>query len=83
MIESGSLTPGIDPAMFGLAPGSALRYEIPDPRLAAFVSDYHVLDSGGEAKRFRSGGMGTARLAGDTEYPDRNSHVGYPWRPSV
>jgi AraC-like DNA-binding protein len=47
MIESGSLTPGIDPAMFGLAPGSALRYEIPDPRLAAFVSDYHVLDSEG------------------------------------
>lgn len=45
MIESGSLTPGVDPARFGLPPHTALRYERPDPALERMIADYHVLDS--------------------------------------
>jgi AraC-like DNA-binding protein len=45
LIESGSHVPGVDPADFRLLPYTALRYEIPHPRLAPFVADYHVFDS--------------------------------------
>jgi len=45
MIASGSLTPGIDPADFALPPGTALRVERPDSRLADLVAGYAVLDS--------------------------------------
>lgn len=45
MIESGSLTPGVDPAAFGLPPGTALRYEQPAPALAPYILNYHVFDS--------------------------------------
>ena len=45
MIESGSHTPGIAAADFGLPAGTALRYERPDPALEALFPSYAVLDS--------------------------------------
>lgn len=45
MIESGSHTRGISAAAFGLPRGTALRYERPDPALAALFPSYAVLDS--------------------------------------
>lgn len=45
MIVSGSLTPGIDPARFGLPPYTAVRYERPDPALERMIADYHMFDS--------------------------------------
>lgn len=45
MIPSGSLIPGIDPARFGLPPGTAIRYERPAAGLDALVASYAVLDS--------------------------------------
>ena len=45
MIESGSLTPGIDSARFGLPPHTAVRYERPDPALERMIADYHMFDS--------------------------------------
>ena len=39
MIESGSHTPGIDPARFGLRPDTALRYERPAAALEGLVGD--------------------------------------------
>lgn len=45
MIESGSHTPGIDPARFGLRPDTALRYERPAPALEGLVGDYFAFDS--------------------------------------
>lgn len=45
MIESGSLTPGIDPARFGLPAHTAVRYERPDPALERMIADYHMFDS--------------------------------------
>lgn len=47
MIESGSHTPGIDPALFKLRPYTALRYERPDPVLEGLIGDYFVFDSEG------------------------------------
>lgn len=44
LIESGSHTPGVDVAAFGLTPNTAVRYEQPNPRLAGLLTDYHVLD---------------------------------------
>lgn len=45
MIESGTHTPGVSVESFGLPANTALRYEQPDPRLAGYLNDYHVLDS--------------------------------------
>jgi AraC-like DNA-binding protein len=45
MIESGSHTPGVRAADFRLPPGTALRYERPDPALAPFCPSYIVLAS--------------------------------------
>lgn len=45
MIVSGSLTPGIDPARFGLPEHTAVRYERPDPALERMIADYHMFDS--------------------------------------
>lgn len=45
MIESGSHTPGIDPARFLLRPDTALRYERPAPALEGLVGDYFAFDS--------------------------------------
>lgn len=45
MIESGTLVPGISAQDFQLPPGTALRYERPDPALAHLFSSYAVLDS--------------------------------------
>ncbi|MHA6721962.1 helix-turn-helix domain-containing protein [Sphingomonas sp. RS2018] len=45
MIESGSLTPGIDASMFALPAGTALRYERPDTALGPLLPGYAVLDS--------------------------------------
>lgn len=45
MIESGSLTPGIDPARFGLPEHTAVRYERPAPALERMIADYHMFDS--------------------------------------
>lgn len=45
MIPSGSLVPGIDPAAFGLPPGTALRYERPAEALRPLVPSYAILDS--------------------------------------
>lgn len=47
LIASGSLTPEVDPADFGLPPHTAVRWEVPDDRLRPFLSAYHVLDSDG------------------------------------
>lgn len=45
MIESGSLTPGVDPTSWGLPAGTALRYEAPAPALRPLFPSYAVLDS--------------------------------------
>jgi len=45
LIESGSLSSGVDPLHFDLPAGTALRYERPDPRLRALLPSYVVLDS--------------------------------------
>lgn len=47
MIESGTHTPGVSAADFRLPPHTALRFERPDPRLAPYITNYHVLDSEG------------------------------------
>lgn len=47
MIESGSHTPGVDPADFALHADTALRYERPDPALEGLIGDYFVFDSQG------------------------------------
>lgn len=47
MIESGTHTPGVSAADFRLPPNTALRFERPDPQLAGYISNYHVLDSEG------------------------------------
>lgn len=49
MIESGTHTSGVSAVDFGLPPDTALRIERPDPRLADYVTNYHVLDSEGPA----------------------------------
>ncbi|MBV8688213.1 MAG: AraC family transcriptional regulator [Alphaproteobacteria bacterium] len=51
MIESGSLTAGIDPGDFRLPPGTALRYERPAPELRDYLTSYAVLDSMVEGTR--------------------------------
>lgn len=45
LIESGSLSAGVNPLHFDLPAGTALRYERPDPRLRALLPSYVVLDS--------------------------------------
>ena len=45
MIESGTHTPGISAADFGLPPHTALRYEQPAPPLRRYLSSYLVLDT--------------------------------------
>ena len=45
MIESGSHTPGVSAADFGLPAGTAIRWERPDSRVAPFFPAYAVLDS--------------------------------------
>jgi len=45
MIESGTHTPGISAADFGLPPHTALRYERPAAALRPYVTSYFVLDS--------------------------------------
>ncbi|MXO73683.1 helix-turn-helix domain-containing protein [Altererythrobacter aerius] len=45
LIESGSHVHGVDPALFGLPPGTSMRFELPAGALAPCVSDYHVFDS--------------------------------------
>ncbi|MEG3123572.1 helix-turn-helix domain-containing protein [Sphingomonas sp. GB1N7] len=45
MIESGTHTPGISAADFGLPPHTALRYERPAPALRDHLTSYAVLDS--------------------------------------
>lgn len=45
MILSGSLTPGIDPNVWALPAGTALRYERPAEALRLLVPSYAVLDS--------------------------------------
>lgn len=47
MIESGTHTPGVSAADFHLPPNTALRFERPDPRLAGYITNYHVFDSEG------------------------------------
>jgi AraC-like DNA-binding protein len=45
MIESGSLTPGIDPADWRVPAGTALRYEMPDAALRRLLPSYAVLEA--------------------------------------
>ena len=45
MIESGSLTPGVSAADFGLPAGSAIRYELPAPALRELMPTYVAMDS--------------------------------------
>lgn len=45
LIQSGTHDPQVPIAAFDPPPNAALRFERPDPRLAALVTDYHVLDS--------------------------------------
>ena len=47
MIESGTHTPGIDPAWFQLHPSTAMRWERPHPSLEGLIADYFVFDSEG------------------------------------
>ena len=47
MIESGSHTPGIDPARFGLRSDCAMRWERPDRALEGLIGDYFAFDSEG------------------------------------
>lgn len=48
MITSGSHSTGIDPSVFDLPPNVAMRWELPDHRLAFYVGDYFVFDSEGQ-----------------------------------
>ena len=45
LIRSGSHTPGVSAATFGLPAGTAIRYEQPRHELAALLPSYAVLDS--------------------------------------
>ncbi|WP_066793828.1 hypothetical protein [Sphingomonas soli] len=45
MIESGTHAPDVPPAVFDGPPGTALRLERPDQRIADYVSEYYVHDS--------------------------------------
>lgn len=45
MIESGSSVVGVDPASWGLPPGTAFRLDLPAPDLRPFITDYHIQDS--------------------------------------
>ncbi|MES2337246.1 MAG: helix-turn-helix domain-containing protein [Pseudomonadota bacterium] len=45
MFESGSHTPGVSAADFGVPPGMALRYERPADAIARHVTSYVVMDS--------------------------------------
>ncbi|WP_375393138.1 helix-turn-helix domain-containing protein [uncultured Sphingomonas sp.] len=45
LIESGSLTPGIDPAAWRVPAGTALRYEVPDPVLRPLLPSYAVIEA--------------------------------------
>lgn len=45
MIETGSLTPGVDVNRFCLPAHTALRVEMPAPALRGLVTNYHVMDS--------------------------------------
>jgi AraC-like DNA-binding protein len=54
MIESGSSTPGVDPATFGLPAHTAVRYERPAAGLREAMISYHVLDSEREHQYGRS-----------------------------
>lgn len=47
MIVSGTHAPDVPDSVFEGPPGTALRYERPDPRVASYVTDYHLLDSEG------------------------------------
>lgn len=47
MIESGTCAPGVPACAFEGPPGTALRLERPDPRVADFVSEYYAQDSEG------------------------------------
>ncbi len=49
MIEGGTHAPGVPREAFDGPPGTALRLEHPDPRVADFVSEYYVHDSEGPA----------------------------------
>ena len=49
MIRSGSHTPGVDSAAWGLPDHTALRIERPAPALRDLFAEYHVLDSDGPA----------------------------------
>ena len=50
LIESGTHAPDVPTDIFDGPPGTALRFERPDPRVANFVSDYFVYDSEGPAR---------------------------------
>jgi AraC-like DNA-binding protein len=47
VIVGGTHVPGVPASVFGGLPHTALRLEMPDPRVIDFVSDYYVLDSAG------------------------------------
>lgn len=47
MIESGSHTPGVDPADFKLRAGTAMRWERPHADLEGLIGDYFAFDSEG------------------------------------
>lgn len=47
MILSGTHKPGVDPELFAPQRNTALRFEVPDPRVVDYVTDYYVYDSEG------------------------------------
>ena len=46
-IAGGTETPGIPPSLFDMRPGMAIRYDAPDPRLADYVTGYHLYAASG------------------------------------
>ncbi|MEH3041056.1 MAG: helix-turn-helix domain-containing protein [Sphingomonas paucimobilis] len=46
-ITGGTETPGIPPSLFEMRPGMAIRYEQPDPKLADYVTGYHLYAASG------------------------------------
>lgn len=46
-ITGGTETPGIPPSLFEMPPGMAIRYDQPDPKLADYVTGYHLYAASG------------------------------------
>lgn len=69
MIEGGTESPGIPPAVFRMPPGMAIRYDAPDPAIADAISGYHVyaVESGETREDWFLPGTANVRVSLDAE----------------